>query len=77
MQCLSYAMCSSITSMLSLKVLRIYIHSSIVHTANIEIRECVKWSLTRSQKQWKIIKRQWKRDLGVCEQANNNGDAGI
>ena len=25
---------------------KVYIFSSIVHRANIEIRECVKWSLT-------------------------------
>ena len=43
MQFLSYAMCSS---MLSLKILS-YIQSSTAHTVNIEIRECVKWSLTR------------------------------
>ena len=30
--------------------------SSIVHTANIEIRECVMWSLTRGERLWKIIK---------------------
>ena len=35
-----------------------YILGSIVHSANIEIRECVKWSLTRGLRQWKIINRQ-------------------
>ena len=36
--------------MLSLKVLS-YIQSSTAHTVNIEIRECVKWSLTSGKKQ--------------------------
>ena len=40
MQFLSYAMCIS--------KYMLYILSSIVHTANTEIRECVKWSLTRA-----------------------------
>ena len=39
------------SSLLSLKVLL----SGIVHTANIEIRPCVKWLLTRGEKQRKII----------------------
>ena len=40
MQFLSYAMC--------ICKYMLYILSSIVHTANVEIRECVKWSLTRA-----------------------------
>ena len=40
MQFLSYTMCIS--------KYMLYIISSIVHTANTEIRECVKWSLTRA-----------------------------
>ena len=27
-----------------------------MHTANTEIRECVKWLLTRDLKHWEIIK---------------------
>ena len=36
--------------------LKVYPELIKVHTANIEIRPCVKWFLTRGRKQWKIIK---------------------
>ena len=42
----SYAMSSSML-LLSSSYMS-YIPSSIVHTAYVEIRECVKWSLTRA-----------------------------
>ena len=32
----------------------------------IEIRECVKWSLTRGQKQWKIINSQAQKMVAVA-----------
>ena len=43
-----------------------YILSNIVHTENIEIRECVKWSLTRGKKQSKIITRQAQKVVAVA-----------
>ena len=37
-----------------------------MHTAKIEIRECVKLSLTRSQNQWKIINRRAQKEVAVA-----------
>ena len=37
-----------------------------MHTANIEIRECVKWSLTIGKKQSKIITRQAQKVVAVA-----------
>ena len=43
MQFIGYAMCNFRSLLKHMS----YIPSSMVHTANIKIRECVKWSLTR------------------------------
>ena len=43
-----------------------YILSSIVHATNIEIRQCVMWSLTRSSKQWKIINHQPPKMVAIA-----------
>ena len=45
------------------KLRYLYILSSTVHKVNIEIRECVKWSLTGGYKQWKIINRQAQKGV--------------
>ena len=37
-----------------------------MHTAKIEIRECVKWSLTRVYKQWNIINSQAQKVVAVA-----------
>ena len=60
-QCLSYDVCSS---MLSRSFL--YILSSIMHTAKIEISEGIKWSLTivKNNGKWLTIKpKKWSQSL--------------
>ena len=37
-----------------------------MHTAKIETREGVKWSLTRGEKQWKIIYHQAQKVVTVA-----------
>ena len=37
-----------------------------MYAANLEIRECVTWSLKRGQKQWKIINRQAQKVVAVA-----------
>ena len=37
-----------------------------MHTAKIEVRECVQWSLTRGKKPWKIISRQAPKVVAVA-----------
>ena len=37
-----------------------------MHTAKIEIRECIQWSLTTGQKPWKIINRQAQKVVAVA-----------
>ena len=60
MQCLSYDMCSST---LSLKVFLIYdyILSNIVHTAKMEIRDCVNWWLKKVKNNRKSLTVRPKR----------------
>ena len=62
MQCLSNNMCSC---MVSLKI-SLFILSSIVHTETVEIRECVKWSLTRGWNNGKSLTigpKKWSQSL--------------
>ena len=44
----------------------LYILSSIMHTAKIEISEGIKWSLTIGKKQWKIINQQAQKVVTVA-----------
>ena len=43
-----------------------YVPSSIKHTANIEIRECVKWSLTGGENNGKSLTRQAQKVVVVA-----------